>query len=108
MSENRLKDIERLDDRVILRFVDGEEMEIAYRSLRLFCPCAKCKPRWGDEMGRLELEEELARMPVEMPKAGQVGRYGIQFTWNGGCSSGIYSADHFRKIFDGAFDGTFD
>lgn len=101
LGDSGLQQLERTDDGVVLRFVDGSEASISYEDLRLHCPCAKCGPRWKEPNGRLELVDEIARMPRERPKAEAVGRYGVRFTWTAGCSSGIYAVEHMRSIADG-------
>ena len=45
-----------------------------------------------------ELEEEISRLMLEKPKVELVGRYGIRFEWPTGCSSGIHSFSHLRKV----------
>ena len=35
---------------------------------------------------------------LEKPKVELIGRYGIRFEWPTGCSSGIYSFIHLRKV----------
>ena len=46
----------------------------------------------------IELEEEISRLMLEKPKVELVGRYGIRFEWPTGCSSGIHSFSHLRKV----------
>ncbi len=101
MPESTLKELERTDDGVIMRFADGNESTVDYAALRLHCPCAKCKPSWQNEQGRHELAGEIARMPDQRPQVELVGRYGLRFIWQSGCSMGIYSGAHLRSIADG-------
>ncbi len=95
---DRLKEIERGDETIIVRYADGDEYTLSYHELRAWCPCAKCGPRWKDPHRRLGLAEEVKRLRVEMPKAEAVGRYAVRFQWTSGCSSGLWSFDHITNI----------
>jgi|TARA_B100001996_G_scaffold356483_1_gene319806 DUF971 family protein len=99
MSDSHiLTDLERSNEDCILRFDDGSSFKLSYLSIRARCQCAKCKPRQENEQRVLEFEEEIARLMMEKPKIELVGRYGIRFEWPTGCSSGIYSFSHLRKV----------
>jgi DUF971 family protein len=41
---------------------------------------------------------ENSRLMLEKPKVELVGRYGVRFEWPTGCSSGIHSFSHLRKV----------
>ena len=97
-DENTLTDLERSDEDCVLRFDDGESFRLSYVSIRSRCQCAKCKPRQENEQRILELEEEISRLMLEKPKVELVGRYGVRFEWPTGCSSGIHSFSHLRKV----------
>ena len=97
-DENTLTDLERSDEDCVLRFDDGESFTLSYVSIRSRCLCAKCKPRQENEQRILELEEEISRLMLEKPKVELVGRYGVRFEWPTGCSSGIHSFSHLRKV----------
>jgi len=103
MSEN-LRQIERKDESLLLTLSDGEILDVPYHVLRSRCPCANCRPRWGDSHRRLGIEEEVKRLRIEMPKAEPVGRYAIRFIWTSGCSSGLWSFDHLIAIARGSLD----
>ena len=93
-----LTDLERSNEDCILRFDDGSSYKLSYLSIRSRCQCAKCKPRQVNEQRIIELEEEISRLILEKPKVELVGRYGIRFEWPTGCSSGIHSFTHLRKV----------
>ena len=95
---NILTDLERSDENCILRFDDGSSYKLSYLSIRSRCQCAKCKPRQENEQRIIELEEEISRLMLEKPKVELVGRYGIHLEWHTGCSSGIHSFTHLRKV----------
>ena len=93
-----LTDLERSDEDCTLRFDDGASYKLSYLSIRSRCQCAKCKPRQENKQRIIELEEEISRLMLEKPKVELVGRYGIRFEWPTGCSSGIHSFVHLRKV----------
>ena len=95
---NILTDLERSDEDCTLRFDDGASYILSYLSIRSRCQCAKCKPRQENKLRIIELEEEISRLMLEKPKVELVGRYGIRFEWPTGCSSGIHSFVHLRKV----------
>ena len=95
---NILTDLERSGEYCIVRFDDGSSYKLSYLSIRSRCQCAKCKPRQVNEQRIIELEEEISRLILEKPKVELVGRYGIRFEWPTGCSSGIHSFTHLRKV----------
>ena len=98
MSRNTLTDLERGAEDCILRFADGAAFRVSYLSIRGRCQCAKCKPRQENGQRQLELEEGVARLRMEKPRAEPVGRYGIRFDWPTGCSSGIHTFSHLRSV----------
>jgi len=99
-ARDSLKAIERDEESCILEFGDNSRFKVEYLAIRARCQCAKCKPRQENEQRRMELEQEVARLRMEKPQVTQVGRYGLQFEWPSGCSSGIYSFSHLRKVAD--------
>ncbi len=98
MAREMLSEIKREDEDCVLRFGDGTSFRIGYFVIRCNCQCAKCKPRQENEQRRIELEEEVARLRLEKPRVQPIGRYGIQLEWPSGCSSGIHSFAHLRKL----------
>ena len=93
-----LKGIERDEESCILEFGDNSRFKVEYLAIRSRCQCAKCKPRQVNEQIKIEFEEEISRMMLVKPKVEQVGNYAIRFEWPTGCSSGIHSFEHLRKI----------
>ena len=93
-----LTELERGSDDCVLRFADGTAFRVSYLAIRSHCQCANCSPRQENEQRRMELEQEIARLRMEKPRVNPVGRYGIQFEWPTGCSSGIHSFGHLRSL----------
>ena len=85
-----LKRLERGEDSMTLTWSSGIENSIDYRTLRYWCPCAKCGPRRdASDLAEL-LQNEVASLPQEKPIVKPVGGYALHFEWVSGCSSGIY------------------
>ena len=69
--------------------------------LRLACPCAEC--RGGHEnMGRQGDPKSLAELiplqPYTVTSVELVGQYALQFFWNDGHHSGIYTWDYLYRL----------
>jgi len=96
-SSAQLTEIERREEDCILSFSDGKSFRLSYLAIRSSCQCAKCKPRQENGQRLIEFKEEISRLRMEKPRVNPVGRYGVQFEWPTGCSSGIYSFDHLRE-----------
>jgi len=105
MSEApRLKQLERRETDMVLRWKDGTEHTVEYVELRYWCPCANCKPRREAESRIEVLRGEIDKLRNEKPKAENVGGYGIRFTFASGCNSGIWSTDRLHAIATGSLD----
>mgnify|MGYP001187849552 FL=1 len=90
--------LDRKDSCCILVFSDNQKFELEYLDVRKNCQCAKCKPRQANDKMRIEFEEEISRLMLVKPKVEQIGNYALRFEWPTGCSSGIHSFEHLRKI----------
>lgn len=102
MSEPpRLNQLERREIDLVLRWANGSEHVVTYEAMRFWCPCANCKPRRADDARKAALRDEISRMRNEKPKAENVGGYGIRFTFETGCNSGIWSTDRLHAIATG-------
>lgn len=97
-ESDTLTDLERGREDCVLRFADGAAFRLGYVELRMACPCAKCGPRQENEQRIIEFREEVMRLRMDKPKAELVGRYGLRFAWQTGCSSGIYSFGLLREV----------
>jgi DUF971 family protein len=76
---------------------DGTTSEYVPRYLRLLCPCAGCV----DEMtGVRTLTPEMVDEGVYPTAIHYVGRYAIQCVWSDGHSTGIYTFEYLREIWD--------
>lgn len=76
---------------VLITWTDGHKSIFPYDLLRNRCPCALCQ------------EERKSHLPVvhsglRIEKVAAVGRYGLQFFWTDGHSTGIYTFDFLRSL----------
>lgn len=83
---------------------DGHKSHWNFAWLRNACPCATCveeRKMDGREPGQAKVKPKgLLQMYEAPPRPGSaqaVGRYAIQFNWQDGHSSGIYSWDFLRR-----------
>lgn len=89
--------------RLRISWKDGCVSEYVPRGLRLACPCAGCV----DEMsGVRTLAPDAVDEGVYPTAIHYVGRYALQFVWSDGHSTGIYTYEYLRALWDaGAPDG---
>ncbi|MGP8175781.1 MAG: gamma-butyrobetaine hydroxylase-like domain-containing protein [Terracidiphilus sp.] len=86
-------------------WVDGHRSSWSFAWLREACPCATCveeRKLEGRKPGQLK-PRPASVLPMYTPppkplSAHAVGRYAIQFNWQDGHSSGIYSWDYLRRV----------
>jgi DUF971 family protein len=83
---------------------DGHKSQWTFAWLRNACPCATCveeRQIQGRDPGEPKPQpKQLLQMyeaPARPASAHAVGRYAIQFNWQDGHSSGIYSWDFLRR-----------
>lgn len=78
---------------------DGFESIISLKVLRDNCPCAECNEA-KRESGSSNLLQTFAAGKYKISKLNQVGNYALNVEWEDGHSTGIYSWDLFRDIFE--------
>lgn len=80
-----------------IRWKDGVVSEYVPRHLRLSCPCAACV----DELtGVRTLTAAMVDESVYPTAIHYVGRYAIQCVWSDGHSTGFYTFEYLRGIWD--------
>lgn len=90
---------------VEIDWADGQRSRWSFAFLRDACPCATCHEE-REQTGRAAGEpkpkkKELFAMyeaPARPTEVTPVGRYALQFAWNDGHTSGIYSWDYLRRL----------
>ena len=83
---------------VEVRWSDDHQTVYSYTYLRKECPCAACRdhpPEVKSDTGPFPI---YGKVPIKPTGAEQIGHYAIQFHWNDGHSSGIYSFAYLREI----------
>jgi ATP-binding protein involved in chromosome partitioning len=84
-------------DSLRIRWTDGVESLYPVRELRLACRCAHCV----EEMtGRPLLDASRVAPDVRPLRIQSVGRYALQFAWNDGHDTGIYTFEYLRQLHD--------
>ena len=84
-------------ERLQIEWKDGVVSEYVPRYLRLFCPCAGCV----DEMsGVRTLVPESVDMGIYPIAIHYIGQYALQFVWSDGHSTGLYTFEYLREIWD--------
>lgn len=85
-------------------WADGHKSAWSFAWLREACPCATCVEERAKEARKPGEPKPKAAMLLPMysppPKptgARGVGRYAIEFSWNDGHRSGIYSWEYLRR-----------
>jgi DUF971 family protein len=91
---------------VDITWADGHASHYDFHYLREECPCATCRDERGEKQEKPASQPPIISspaLPMFKPKpraqsATQVGNYAIQFSFNDGHATGIYSYDHLRTI----------
>ncbi len=79
-----------------IQWSDGRECSYTFAGLRAVCPCVLCQGghanmgRPADKLLLLKSQNDA----LNLDAATAVGSYAIQFAWNDGHDSGIYSWDY--------------
>ena len=76
----------------------GHQATYSYDSLRELCPCASCRDAPPVVRTTSEAFPIYGKGPIQLTGATPIGHYAIQFTWNDGHATGIYSYNYLREI----------
>ena len=90
------REIQQADDSTLrITWADNRECRYKAVDLRRMCPCAQCVNEWTGE--RMLKPESIAE-EMEIRDLSLVGRYAINFRWNDGHETGIYSFRYLREL----------
>ena len=93
-----LVDAAIIGNELALSFSGGLEAYLELPMLRRSCPCALCQGE-PDALGRVVRPTvEYGPSAFSLQKFETVGGYAIQFFWNDGHSSGIYSYNYLQRL----------
>ena len=76
-------------------WTDDRVDRLLYRSLRSECPCAGCRNEWT---GERILDPASIRIDLKLEGMENIGTYAVQFAWNDGHSSGLFSWETLRNL----------
>ena len=85
----------REDGGIAILWDDGHAAAYAAAPLRLARRCALCEDEWT---GQRRVEASAIPADIRCLKIQPVGRYGLQFHWSDGHSTGIYTFDRLRVL----------
>ena len=85
---------------VTIDWADRHHSHFTLQYLRDRCPCATCTTARQQSHGSADpaMPFQMFKKTLKMEGVEPVGRYALQFKWNDGHSSGIYSFELLREI----------
>src|SRR5207248_8960722 len=90
------------DEKLEVKWSDGQVCVYPIALLRTMCPCAACRTvREGEgqkNKSSLAILPGNFSTPITARSAHLVGNYALQIEWSDGHDSGIYSFDYLREI----------
>lgn len=92
------KSIKRENNSIHIEWSDGHKSVLEFAYLRRKCPCVMCKStEFSSAEGGVELPSFQSK-PIDIVASAPVGNYALNFKFNEGHDTGIYSYEHLRKI----------
>lgn len=76
------------DKTLAITWSDGHRSTYSWVSLRINCPCARCKGEPGFRPRRLT--EKDVPPTIRAISMGRIGAYALRFVWSDGHDTGIY------------------
>lgn len=90
------KSIRQIDEQTLgINWTDGRECEYSVKMLRENCPCAHCIDEWS---GVKKIKPGDIPDSIRPIKIQSVGLYAVQFSWNDGHDTGLYSHELLRRL----------
>jgi len=83
----------RAQEKVRITWNDDHLWEYPLNYLRGYCPCALCQGH-----GASETKKFVSVPEVKLREIRPVGNYALEFCWEDGHSTGIYSFDYLRSL----------
>lgn len=83
----------RARDKVRITWSDGHFWEYPLAYLRGYCPCALCQGHGASD------EKKFVSVPdAKLAEIRPVGNYALEFRWQDGHNTGIYTFDYLRSL----------
>ena len=80
---------------LVIGWSDGHRAIHRPAALRLACQCAHCEDEWT---GQRRVAAGDIPADIRVVESRPVGRYGLQFVWSDGHSTGIYTFQRLREL----------
>lgn len=96
MTSSAPKSIKQVDEFTLgITWTDGHESVYAVKNLRENCPCANCIDEWS---GKKLIAPGSITIDIRPRNLKAVGLYAIQFDWNDGHDTGLYTHELLRQL----------
>ena len=84
---------------VTIAWTDGQICDYPFAGLRAICPCVECKGGHANMGGPpdVHLLKAAGNDGLNLENVQAIGSYAIQFFWNDGHSTGIYTWDYLHQ-----------
>lgn len=89
----QVKSLDRIKDGLKITWQDGQVAEFNATFLRKKCPCAVCRPTPGHGPAA-----PIPDRPYQIKAAHPVGWYALQFVFDDGHETGIYTYEYLREL----------
>lgn len=90
---------DRTNRQLTITWNDGRESHYPFAGLRAVCPCVECRGGHA-HMGQPPDREKVRNIPnvgMNLEKIEPMGSYALQFIWDDGHYTGIYTWDYLRQ-----------
>lgn len=84
---------------LLIEWSDGAACEYPFAGLRAICPCVECRGGHAQMGGPpdVRLLYTVKNETLNLESVQAVGSYALQFFWNDGHNTGIYTWDYLRQ-----------
>jgi DUF971 family protein len=86
---------------LIIEWSDARTCRYPVGPLRMACPCAECRgghEKMGRQFDPTNLLDLIPVQPYTVDRLELVGNYALQFFWNDGHNSGLYTWDYLYRL----------
>ncbi len=86
---------------LIINWSDGRICQYPLSPLRLACPCVECRGghgNMGPQGDPKNLNDLIPLRTYQVERVEIVGNYALQFVWDDGHNSGIYTWDYLYRL----------